>query len=195
MVPMMQDIIHEKLNAYAIQAALRPGLEEPLLDGPVHLPPAAACWNNEYALLCYWPVDATASASFLDEARKSVAWMHAYLERSAKRGAFLDGYLVLGLPERPSNLESVRDLERDPSVCRKQIVWPEPNDDFERTLRRIPSIGLPSPPHGINAQSVMNLTSPEEALLEKISTLSTATAVFEALEAAAPPLEDPPDVP
>ncbi|WP_370192560.1 MULTISPECIES: hypothetical protein [Aurantimonas] len=90
---------------------------------------AEAClWSSDYAQLLLWPCFASDVASIEDAARKGQAWLDEVLvekEQNA-RGQPIDGYLVLALPERPSDdaREDVRRLELSAQVCRKHLIWP-----------------------------------------------------------------------
>lgn len=103
-----------------------------LLARDGHLRPAAESPEGatqllaDYARVLLVPVPRASAEELRQAWSRSQEWMAEVLEREARAGRPVDGYLLLELPE-PGDAQLRRvaqEIELDPSICRKQVLRP-----------------------------------------------------------------------
>jgi hypothetical protein len=103
-------------------------------------------WRSDFAIIALVRVSKQDSES-LDEAfTLANGWLSPVLEAEEKQGRLIDGYLLLALPsELDEGLRKrVREIERDTSVCRKHVLWPESDQSWSVSLNAVTTLGLPA---------------------------------------------------
>ncbi|SEJ91736.1 hypothetical protein SAMN05518849_11837 [Sphingobium sp. AP50] len=116
----------DALAPLCARVALEPA---PLPTGdPVAFPEGAGLWQSSYARLLLWPVTSLETSMFRKEAIIAEGVLDRLLEAEShkERRPTVDGYLVLALPQAPSedDRELVTALELSPRICRKHCIWP-----------------------------------------------------------------------
>jgi hypothetical protein len=124
----------------------------PQLDQGPDVGTCAILYTASYAQLLV--IEAPTSGEQLREAaRRGQEWLDlACIERERQSGQVVDGYLLvlLATPPDRSIAETVRELELNPTTCRKHFAWPELSVQDEdlawSRVYRVTSIGIPPSP-------------------------------------------------
>lgn len=156
----------------------------PALEGVPAIPPSSILWNAPYAQMLVISLEETNENALRQMVRSGQEWLDlscAAQERSARN--VIDGYLVLLLSEVPGDALKVviRELELDPTACRKHFAWPvaATNDaDFAwARLLRVTSLGIPPSPEltGMTGSPLLD-TPLQVRLLEDIKQLKGGNA-------------------
>lgn len=122
-----------------------------------------ARWTAPYALLLLASVnepDLESTWLALEEE------MEAWLASPPPGSPWRDAYLLLSLPATPKTPALVRDLEADPGVCRKHVLWPSDTPDrWHASLDRVTCLSLgPLPAAGHPPHPPSPATSEREVL-------------------------------
>jgi hypothetical protein len=128
------------------------------IDIPVFPPVDACLWEATYAQLLFWPVTQATTVSLQEAATQGQDWLdHALASSEGREGTVIDGYLVLGFPQEPSEeiLAAIRTIESSTQVCRKFVIWPVGDSAWD-SIFNIPVLGLPD----VRALSRTSLEAP-----------------------------------
>jgi hypothetical protein len=183
---MFDDRLARLLDQQGERVGLTRTHEDPNSQPGLALPESAAIWSGQHAILVICPVEPE-SAAFIATAAACVRWLGDVLDGWRRRkGRLFDGYLVLALSEAATGgtVDYVKQFELDTRVCRRHVVWPDPDGTWMRRLAEVTVLGLPTagavaPPDG-------ELGLPESArqcLSWYDAPNSNITRVFEQLEA------------
>jgi hypothetical protein len=141
------------------------------VPGAPKLPSTAVLWRSAYAQLLVLPITDTTEEKLRAAAGVGQEWLDASCmvqERADQR--VVDAYLLLILSDMlPDTLFSlVREIELDPTTCRKHVAWPVPGTDDEivwRRLLRVTALGLPDSPTASGMTNTPVLESDLQKLL------------------------------
>ena len=138
------EILVQEINSLAGAVGFRH--EEEPRDDHVSNSSGLDLWVSGYALLILITADDAGEKALEEAFLEANAWMADALKVEEKVGRFLDGYLLIALHAKPdeSLLAHVRRVERDTSVCRKHVLWPDADGTWARTLSFVTTLGLPS---------------------------------------------------
>ena len=103
-------------------------------------------WRSDFAILALVRVPEADAASLDQTFNHASEWISRLLKAEEKKGRLIDGYLLLAMPSKPDGalLAQVRRVESDTSICRKHVLWPEPDLSWSSTLNAVTTLGLPS---------------------------------------------------
>jgi hypothetical protein len=109
-------------------------------------------WQSDFAILALVHVS-KADLMCIDQTLSFASqWLLPLLEGEEKSGRLIDGYLLLALPAKPDGdlLTRVREIERETSLCRKHVLWPDDDNSWSASLNGVTTLGLPAaaPPSG-----------------------------------------------
>ena len=119
------------------------GLAESIDEVPP--PEGTRTWESSFAVLALVPLSHDVKGlNATQEAAQE--WMWRRLTMSERMGKFLDGYLLFALPDKPDDMlrSGAQALELDTAVCRKHVIWPTTEGDWNNALLGVTVLGLPS---------------------------------------------------
>ncbi|MEW6380810.1 MAG: hypothetical protein AB1611_14550 [bacterium] len=128
-------------------------------------PPSATwVWRSPFAIIALCPVEKSTPSMLLEAQKEGTAWLDQYLITEEKYGRLIDGYLLLALPATPDDelRRIARQVELDPHLCRKHVLWPSENGEWTDRLCRITTLGLPPSPEIVKLDTTA-LTLPAAA--------------------------------
>jgi hypothetical protein len=113
-------------------------------------PQGSLLWRSPYAVLLATPAPQKTPEEVLTAARTGTAWLSVFIQDKEEKGLPLDGYLLIALDEKPedADLELIRGITLDTSVCRKHVAWPDERGSWLSTLYGVTVVGLPEPIFG-----------------------------------------------
>jgi hypothetical protein len=152
------------------------------VDLAPELPVTSSLWESSYAEML-----ALCSVLTEDDIRNNVRigqeWLDARcMKREAASGGVVDAYLIILLGEKPPKTlhDVVREIELDPTACRKHFVWPSEVDDKELRWSRIfkiTAIGLPPSPLSVGMTNTPKLEDRTQIeILDDIKNLKPVNA-------------------
>lgn len=165
----------------------------PTLTGAPVLPPKATLWRSTYAQILTIEFNLPTPDILQGHAKVGQEWLDVSsmaLERNDH--TVMDAYLLLvSLAALPREmLYVVRDIELDPTSCRKHVAWPLPGDSDDivwRRLLRVTVLGLPISPQASGMTNTPTLNSDFEIrLLEDVKNLKGRPAARRHVESSEP---------
>ncbi len=155
----------------------------PSLEGAPLLSTSARLWRAPYAQMLVLPIVQVAEHELRLSARIGQEWLDlASMAVEREDHKVMDAYLVLVLGENVPRqmLGAVRDIELDPTACRKHVVWPLPGNEADivwRRFLRVTPVGLPYSPTAAGMTNTPVLASEfEQSLLDSVKNLQGRAA-------------------
>ena len=138
-------VLKEQLERLATPVGFQAsGSAEP--TGGAIPPPETLIWSSPFALLALVPVEQVDPAAFEIVVQTGRDWIARRLTEDERRAKFIDGYLLFALLEAPTDQlrESAQRVKLDTAICRKHVLWPSSDGDWNEGLWTVTVLGLPS---------------------------------------------------
>jgi hypothetical protein len=169
------------IDDFAVAVDFRRGTIEHFGNAP-EVPDASHLWTSEYAQILAVYSHLT-EFDIRQNVRNGQEWLDVLcMNREQEFGNVVDAYLVILLNEEPSKqLQGiVREIELDPTACRKHFVWPSNAEDQElrwSRIFRITVLGLPPSPESSGMTNTPKLHDRTQIeVLDDIKNLKPANA-------------------
>ena len=155
----------------------------PAFDQAPEIPESSTFWVSRYAHILVITSEAS-EETVRTTARKGQEWLDlSCIAEERRSGAVIDGYLLILLSGTPDkSLETlIRELELDPTACRKHFAWPVDSaielDLVWARIFRVTAIGFPKSPESMGMTGSPLLDTPlQRKLLEDIKELKGRNA-------------------
>jgi hypothetical protein len=155
----------------------------PKLEQAPEIPALSRLWVAPYAQLLDIQSEPTEDA-LRAAAQRGQEWLDlACMRTERKTENVVDGYLLILLTNPPEKSVQVviRELELDPTACRKHFAWPEPSAEDDdliwARIFRVTAIGIPTSPESSKMTGSPILETPlQKRLLSDIKDYKASEA-------------------
>jgi hypothetical protein len=100
---------------------------------------------SSFAYLILVPIESMELEALESTVKIAQDWIWRLLVQEERRANYIDGYLLLVLPEFPNNnlWSHIQQIVLDTSVCRKHVLWPSKDGNWSERLWSVTALGLP----------------------------------------------------
>ncbi len=136
-------------------------------------------------MILAWSIPAAELGGLAKRWREVQAWFDVLLlERERDGEGTFDGYLTLILSASPrdADLQVLREIEADTSVCRKHVLWPGKHgfDDIPSLLLHVTALALPSSVAATEAASLAGIDQWGQRFIQQIDSETSGAKVARA---------------
>lgn len=179
-------MVFEHALVLVSELALKVGFERaeiPSLRDAPKIPSGTELWKSSYALMIVVPLESSNVEDTAGVAQIAQEWLDlACMAEEQRHRPVVDGYILFLLASAPSKeLEArIRELELDPTACRKHFAWPYAAEDPDLVwgrIYRVTPLGIPTSPvsEGMTGAPLLHVDA-QRFLLEDIKNLKGRAA-------------------